>query len=163
MMDRASRRKDRLAAAVIIALGIGVAVLGAGYHTGTLQAMGPGFLPVAFGVALIVVGLSIGLAGGLPEGSTTDLPEVAGPHAAPATAPAWRGWACILGGVAAFVLLGKYAGLVAASFCAVFVAALGDAANTWRTAAVLATVLTLFVVAVFHYGLHVELPLFGSD
>jgi len=73
----------------------------------------------------------------------------------------WRGWLCILGGVAAFVVLGAHGGLVPASFASVFVAALGDRRNSVRDAALLALAMTAFGVVVFHYGLHVLLPLFG--
>ncbi|HEX7639775.1 MAG TPA: tripartite tricarboxylate transporter TctB family protein, partial [Burkholderiaceae bacterium] len=73
----------------------------------------------------------------------------------------WRGWACIVGGVAAFVLLGEHGGLVPASFVSVFVAALGDRGNRVRDAALLAAGMTVFGVLVFHQGLHVLLPLFA--
>ena len=68
----------------------------------------------------------------------------------------WRGWLCIVGGVLAFVVLGERGGLVPASFAAVFISAMGDRRNTWRSAAGL----TALGVVVFHYGLHLLLPLF---
>jgi hypothetical protein len=71
----------------------------------------------------------------------------------------WRGWLCILAGVLLFVLLGAHGGLVPASFASVFVAALGDRGNSVRAAAALAALLTLGGVVVFHYGLHLMLPL----
>ena len=65
-----------------------------------------------------------------------------------------------MGGVLSFVVLGEHGGLVPASFVSVFVAALGDRGNSWRAAAGLATVMTVLGVVVFHYGLHLLLPLF---
>jgi len=72
----------------------------------------------------------------------------------------WRAWGCIVAGVLAFVVLGEHGGLVPASFAAVFVSAMGDRRNTWRSAAALAAGLTALGVVVFHYGLHLLLPLF---
>jgi hypothetical protein len=72
----------------------------------------------------------------------------------------WRGWLCIIGGVGVFVVLGTHGGLVPASFFSVFIAALGDRENTVRSAALLALGLTDAGVVVFHYGLHLLLPLF---
>ena len=93
------------------------------------------------------------------------------PDAHLATAPAetahlsgpvvqWRGWLCILGGALSFVVLGQHGGLVRASFVSVFVAALGDRNNSVRDATLLAALMTSLGVAVFHYGLHLLLPLF---
>jgi hypothetical protein len=72
----------------------------------------------------------------------------------------WRGWICIVAGLLAFVVLGQHGGLVPASFASVFIAALGDRANSVRAAATLAAALTVAGVAVFHVGLHMALPLF---
>ena len=76
------------------------------------------------------------------------------------SAPEWRGWICILGGVIAFVIFGVYGGLVPATFASVFVAALGDRQNNVKQSALLAAALTVFCVIVFHYGLKLQLPLF---
>ncbi|MEJ0045599.1 MAG: hypothetical protein WDN04_05275 [Rhodospirillales bacterium] len=46
-------------------------------------------------------------------------------------APEWRGWICIVASVLAFVVLGKYGGLLPATFAIVFIAALGDRDNVW--------------------------------
>ena len=156
MTSLKSLNKDRLGGLLFITLGAIVLAMGASYSIGTLQHMGAGFVPVTIGVLMVLVGAAIAL--------TATAPGVAAatPHAAEpvSTALAWRGWLCIVGGVAAFVLLGDHGGLVPASFASVFVAALGDRNNTWRSAAVLAAVATLFGVIVFYYGLHLPLPLF---
>ena len=60
-----------------------------------------------------------------------------------------------------FVLLGAYGGLVPATFASVFIAAMGDRKNTWKSAALLGVVMVVFGVIVFHYGLRVQLPLFA--
>ena len=46
-----------------------------------------------------------------------------------------------------------------AAFASVFVAALGDRGNTWKTAAAIGAAMSVFGVLVFHYGLRVQMPL----
>jgi hypothetical protein len=111
--------------------------------------MGPGFMPVVLGVLLAVVGLAMLV--------------VVAPGKTPGAKPAGlsvRGLLCILTGIVSFAVLGSYAGLVPASFFAVFIAALGDRDNTLRDALALALAATVTSVVVFAYGLHLQLPLF---
>ena len=65
-------------------------------------------------------------------------------------------------GLATCLIVSHYARgwVLPASFAAVFISALGDRRNTWRSAAALAAGLTVLGVVVFHYGLHLLLPLF---
>ena len=152
-----SLRKDHLGALLLIALGAAVLVLGYGYRIGSLNRMGAGFIPVALGGLLIAVGIAIGVTAAAPGRAMVDPLPGDGPHGG---APEWRGWLCILGGVVAFAGLGTWGGLVPATFASVFVSALGDRQNHWRGAAVLAGIVTVFCVIVFHYGLKLQLPLF---
>jgi hypothetical protein len=78
------------------------------------------------------------------------------------SAPDWRGWLCITGGVVAFILLAKTAGLLAATFTCVFIAALGDRATTLRAAVTLAGAMAIGGCALFYYGLHIQLPPFAG-
>jgi Tripartite tricarboxylate transporter TctB family len=151
--------RDRLGGALLLATGVAAVVAGVGYGMGSLREMGSGFYPVALGALLVLIGVV------LFATASRD------PGAHPATAPAetahlagpvvqWRGWLCILGGALSFVVLGQHGGLVPASFVSVFVAALGDRNNSVRDATLLAALMTLLGVVVFHYGLHLLLPLF---
>lgn len=149
--------KDHLGALLLIALGAAVLALGLGYRVGTLNRMGAGFIPVVLGVLLILVGVAIGVTAATPgQAMTNPLPG----HGSHAGGPDLRGGICILGGVLAFVVIGRYGGLVPATFASVFVAALGDRENTLRGAATLGAILTAFCVVVFHFGLHLQLQLF---
>jgi hypothetical protein len=47
--------------ALLAALGAGVAIVGRSYRIGQLTAMGPGFLPVALGVLLALIGIGLGV------------------------------------------------------------------------------------------------------
>jgi hypothetical protein len=116
--------------------------------------MGAGFIPVVLGILMTAVGLLIGV---LAKART---PEEIKEQALP-DPPDLRGGLCILAAVGVFVLLGAYGGLVPATFASVFIAAMGDRQNTWKSAAVLGGVMVVFGVIVFHYGLRVQLPLFA--
>ncbi len=151
--------KDHVGGALLVVTGVAVVIAGSGYGMGTLMQMGSGFFPVALGVLLALVGAAL-LAStrraraGTPVEPPAETAHLAGPVVQ------WRGWLCIVGGALAFVVLGEHGGLVPASFASVFIAAMGDRRNTWRSAAALAALMTALGVLVFHYGLHMLLPLF---
>ena len=149
--------KDRIGAALLIALGAGALGLGLTYRMGTLNQMGAGYIPVVLGALMVLVGLAIGLTA-TPAGRGT---AGGGAHGAAARGPEWRGWLCIVGGVIAFVVVGQYGGLVPATFASIFIAALGDRQNTVKSAAALGVGLDVFGVIVFHYGLQLQLQLFS--
>ncbi len=150
--------KDHVGALLLLALGAAVLALGVGYKIGTLNRMGAGFIPVVLGVLMMLAGIAIGVTAA-PPGQREMVNPLPG-HGTHAGGPEWRGWLCILGGVLAFVALGEHGGLVPATFASVFVSAMGDRNNTWKGAAILGAVLTVFCVIVFHYGLSLQLPLF---
>jgi hypothetical protein len=147
---------DHLGAALLIVMGVGVLGLGATYRIGTLSRMGAGFIPVVLGVLMILIGLAIAITASPADRAKPSTNA----HGAIAAGPQWRGWLCILGGVAAFVVFGRFGGLVPATFAAVFISALGDRQSTVKTSAALAAIIDVFGVIVFHYGLHLQLPLF---
>ncbi len=149
--------RDHVGGALLVAAGVAVATAGVGYGLGTLRQMGSGFFPTVLGVLMAAIGAALLASAGRVAGRgepPAEMAHLAGPVVQ------WRGWLCIVGGLAAFVVLGEHGGLVPASFVSVFVAALGDRRNGWRAAAALAAALTLLGVVVFHFGLHLLLPLF---
>ncbi len=163
MTARVRLGRDHIGGAVLLALGAAAVVAGVGYRMGTLRQMGPGFFPVVLGVLMALVGVAILATTPLaPKALDDDAPAVASEYAhLSGPVVQWRGWACIVGGIAAFVVLAAHGGLVPASFVSVFVAAMGDRRNGVRDAALLALVMTAFGVVVFHFGLHLLLPLFA--
>ena len=151
--------KDRLGGALLVATGAAAVLAGGGYGMGTLRQMGSGFYPVVLGALLALIGLVLlATATRAPDAHLATAPAEAAHLAGPVVQ--WRGWLCILGGALSFVVLGQHGGLVPASFVSVFVAALGDRNNSVRDAALLATLMTILGVVVFHDGLHLLLPLF---
>ena len=148
--------KDQVGGALLVATGVAVVVAGVGYGMGTLRQMGSGFFPVVLGVLMTLTGVALlATARRTPAEAPVETSHLAGPVLQ------WRGWLCIVGGMLAFAVLGEHGGLVPASFASVFVAALGDRGNTWRSAAALAALMTMLGVVVFHFGLHLLLPLFA--
>jgi energy-converting hydrogenase Eha subunit E len=145
-----ARKRDFYAGGLMVLFGLVATLKGPGYRVGTLMHMGPGFMPTALGVILIFLGVLIaGTAIGVPAGEDEDiLPE----H------PQWLGWACILAGPLMFIIFGRF-GFIPATFACVFVSGLGDQTATWKSALMLAAVVTVFGVAVFSYLLQIPMPL----
>jgi hypothetical protein len=147
------RKRDFYAGGLMILFGLGIALKGATYRAGTLMHMGPGFLPTALGVILVLVGIAIAAVALAPTASHEDqriLPE----------SPQWWAWLCILMSPVVFIFFGRYFGMAPGTFACVFIAALGDKNATWRGTFVLATVVTIFGVSLFSYFLQVPMPIF---
>jgi hypothetical protein len=147
------RKRDFYAGGLMLLLGLFIALKGLSYRAGTLMHMGPGFLPTALGVLLVLLGIAIAGAALSEDGSAEDqriLPEN----------PQWWGWLCILAGPVLFIVFGYNFGMAPGTFACVFVSALGDRAATWRGSFILATVITVFGVGLFSYFLQVPMPIF---
>jgi hypothetical protein len=162
------RKRDFYAGGLMILFGLGIALKGATYRLGPdvdgdfltklhawLTHMGPGFLPTALGIILVLIGLAITAAAVSPseegdEANQRILPE----H------PQWLAWLCILMSPVCFIVFGYYFGMAPGTFTCVFVAALGDKGKTWLATFVLATVVTVFGVGLFSYFLQVPMPIF---
>lgn len=144
-----TKYKDYIAGGLMFLLGAWAVVKGLGYQVGTLSEMGPGFFPTAVGTILAISGLAIAFTGKPdPKAEEKALP------------PEWRGWFCILISIVAFLIIGKYGGLLPATFAIVFISALGDRQNSIKTAALLAVGVCLICVVVFWWALQVQFPLF---
>ncbi|MGI8526745.1 MAG: tripartite tricarboxylate transporter TctB family protein [Pseudolabrys sp.] len=142
-------KRDYYAGALMVLIGLVAANDGTHYAMGTLRQMGPGYFPVALGVLLIVLGALI--AGTASTGGPAS-EEAALPHSE------WRGWAAIIAGPVAFIILGKYFGMAPATFACVFISALGDRETTLKGAIILASAMTAFGVILFSYLLKIPMP-----
>ena len=146
--------KDQAGAVLITALGVAVTFVGKGYGLGTLTQMGPGYMPTAIGVLLIVVGILIGMTANPAKESVPAAKVEAG-------YPSPRACVCILGGVAAFIVIGTHGGLVPAAFACVFISALADRTNSVRDAALLAAALVAASYVIFSWALKLPLAPFS--
>jgi heme A synthase len=147
------RKRDFYAGGLMILLGLGIALKGSTYRAGTLMHMGPGFLPTALGVILILIGIAIGATALAPSDGQHD-ESILPPN------PQWWAWFCILMSPVAFIVFGRYLGMAPGTFACVFVAAQGDRSATWLSTIVLSTVVTVFGVGLFSYFLQVPMPIF---
>jgi hypothetical protein len=149
-------RRDYYGGALMMLIGIGAVVQGLDYRVGTLTHMGAGFFPVSLGVILACIGVLIAGSAKRPQLRPTAhegmVHEAGGPE--------WRGWICILASIAAFIVLGKWGGLLPATFAITFISAMGDRGNTWLSAFVLASVISISCVVIFWWALQVQFPLF---
>ena len=148
------RKRDHYAGALIALIGAAAAYEGSQYGIGSLDEMGSGFFPAAIGLAMILTGATIAISGRKMEEQTPGLHLYA---ASPAVD--WRGWIAIIAGTCLFMALAEYAGLLPAIFACVFVSALGSKSTRWKEALVLAVCVTAFGVALFAFGLKVQIPI----
>jgi hypothetical protein len=142
--------RDYFGGALMIFIGAAAALQGRNYPIGSLSRMGPGFFPVALGIILVCAGVAII--------ATAKL--AAQDHEEKELPPEWRGWFCICASIVAFVLVGKYGGLVPATFAIVFISSLGDRDNTLKGALILSLAIVAVAVIVFWWALQVQFPLF---
>ena len=142
--------REYIGGVLMLLIGIGAAVKGGSYSIGTLSRMGPGFFPVSLGVIVALIGavLLVGARLAPPE-SPKEVPP-----------PELRGWLCIVLGVIAFGIIGRYGGLIPATFAIVFISALGERENTIKNALALAVLMVVFCLVVFAWALKIQFPVF---
>src|ERR1700733_12197947 len=107
------------------------------------------------GGLMLLLGLGIALASLSPSEDGHD----AGQNILPEN-PQWWAWLCILMSPVLFIVFGRYFGMAPGTFACVAIAALGDKDATWRGTLILASVVTVFGVALFSYFLQVPMPIF---
>ena len=144
-------KQDYYAGGLVALIGAYAALQGQTYKLGTLSEVGPGFFPVAIGVAMIFVGALIAGTAALNADDDQDRAE--------AKSVQWRGWSCILAGPILFIILGNYFGFAPGIFACVFVSAFGDRTATFKTSLALAASVTIFGVALFSLILHLPFPI----
>ncbi len=149
------RKRDFYAGGLMLLIGLFIALKGLTYRAGTLMHMGPGFLPTALGVVLVIIGIAIAGTSFMPneDGSAEDDQRILPEH------PEWWAWFCILMSPVLFIVFGYYFGMIPGTFACVFIAALGDRNATWKSTFILATVVTIFGVSLFSYFLQVPMPI----
>ncbi len=90
--------------------------------------MGPGFLPTALGIILVIIGIAIAA---VPPRRLRTAP-IEDQRILPEN-PQWWAWFCILMSPVLFIFFGSYFGMIPGTFACVFIAALGDKNATWKS------------------------------
>lgn len=123
-------KKDILGAGLICLLGLAAVLQVSATSVSRIAGMGAGALPVLLGSVLMCVGILWLFDSRLSpdEDEDTDI-----------GVSKWRGCCGLASGVFAFLLLGKYGGILPAVFASVFITVLGDSRHTCGSAALLAT------------------------
>lgn len=149
MSSQSLFRREILAGATLAIAGGAFAVTARYYDVGTPRQMGPGFFPLVVGVMLAAIGIVLMLRAGHGE-------DAGGMESF--RRPDTRALASIVSGILAFIVLAEHAGLAPATAACVFLSAFSDRAMTLRAALLLALAVTVAGVGLFHYGLHLQLP-----
>jgi hypothetical protein len=155
LLRDAVHKRDFYAGGLMILIGLGIAIKGATYRLGSPMHMGPGFFPTSLGGLLVLIGIAIAAPAFVPSAPGEEQDESILPEH-----PQWWAWFCILMSPVFFVFFGRYFGMAPGTFACVFIAALGDRDRTWKSTIILASVVTVFGVALFSYFLQVPMPIF---
>lgn len=129
------RHRNRIAGGVLVLIGLFVVFEASGYDLGSFARMGPGFVPIALGVLVAIVGALIAL---VQDDGDEDAP------AAP-----WLPAVFVSAAVLAFALLIERAGLIAATAALVYISGFADKERSWRGLTILFVVLVAAVYLIF--------------
>ena len=136
-----------LPALMLALLGIVVSIVGSGYDTGTLTAMGPGFMPVALGMVLLVIALGLG-AGAIRE-------------AAPEKPLPIRPFVCAAASIILWALLADTTGFFPAALGQLLLANFALPHHNWRLLAFKCFGLSIGAYLLFVTVLGLPMPAFG--
>ncbi len=148
--------KELWPALLMLVIGVATVVGSLNYQVGSLLRMGPGYYPLLLGGLLTLIAIFILL-------SSVSYAPVKNGHDKTSLSFRQRSvtWSLVIVSVILFIIIGKYGGLVPATFLLCFVAALGDRGNSLKAAFFIGLSLTIFAVLVFVYGLKIPFPLFA--
>ncbi|MDF2620696.1 MAG: hypothetical protein K0S00_3355 [Xanthobacteraceae bacterium] len=144
--------RDFFVAALAAAFALILLTFGSHLPMGTALRMGPGFVPRAVGIGLLVVAAAIALRGFLGLRRRRAVASGEPPIQ-------WRGAASIGLGVLAFAVLIQPIGLIASAIVTVFVSSLAQDGDRIGERALLAGGLSAVAGAIFSLGLGLPLPM----
>lgn len=127
------------------ALGVFAAVYAQRYEFGDLNRMGPGYFPVALGIALALLGLLIAIPAFFRHGHAIHVE--------------WKTFALVIGSLLVFAFTLKTLGLIVATVAAVVVSTLADRETRWKGRLLIAGGVAALAYLVFVLGLSMVLPI----
>lgn len=137
--------RDFYAGLLFVAFGIAALVMSQAYPLGSAARMGPGYFPRLLGVLLVVLG---GLQAVISFRAATPVKLEWN----------WRPLAILLFGVALFILLAPWLGIVIAGLVLVFISSAAGREFSWREALIAGLIQGVIAGLLFVYGLGVPLP-----
>lgn len=129
-------RRDFFAGLLLLVIAIAITIAAFDLRIGTPARMGPGFLPLAVGVLLAAVGVSVMISARYNVDPRPTFQNL-------------RPLLALLSGFIAFALLIVDFGLALAAFAAVFLASFAAPGRRWLEAALFAAALSAFAILVF--------------
>ena len=144
-MARIRHPKDFVAGVMFVAVGAAAIVIAANYPLGTAARMGPGYFPRMLGILLIILGAALALRALRLQGE--GLPRWP-----------WRPTVVVLGSVLLFGFIVTRIGLALSTVILIFVASLASHEFRPREALISGVLLAALAIAVFIFGLHLQLP-----
>lgn len=129
-------KRDAVATGLLCLLGLAVALQVSASSVARISGLGAGVLPVLLG-ALLMCGGILWLFDSRFSPDDDDGVDIG--------ASKWRGSCGLASGVFAFLIVGKYGGLLPAVFALAFITVLGDPRHTWRSALFLSCAATIAV------------------
>lgn len=148
------RSKDLIVGAIFVALGLFFATGASHYPLGTASRMGPGYMPLLLGSALVLLGVVVAIAGwrnadaGEDAGEERPLP--------------WRAMGLVVGAIVLFGLTVRGLGFIPTIFLCTFVTSQASRLNSIGFSLLLAATLTGICTLIFIFGLGVTVPTFGA-
>jgi hypothetical protein len=145
--------KDFWSGVMFVAFGVFFAGFARQYDMGTAARMGPAYFPTVLGLLLVAIGLYVGFKGLRLESEDGD-GAVGKFHFKPLL--------LVLGGVSAFGVLLRPAGMVIAISAMIVIASLGSGEFKWKEIIPLTVGLAVLVLVVFIWGLSMTIPIFPA-
>jgi hypothetical protein len=149
-MIRVRSPQDFWAGVLFIAFGVAGLWLNRNYAIGTASRMGPGYLPMALSLGLIVIGAIVAARGLVLQGP-------------PIERAYWRPLVFVLGSMLTFYALVELVGLAISSVLATALAALASRDIRPLELAILSVGMTAFSVVLFVYLLKQPVPIWWFD
>jgi hypothetical protein len=143
--------KDLYAGLMFMLFGVAFTWGATQYSMGTAAKMGPGYFPVILGALLTILGVIIflrSLVGPSIEGSVGRI--------------IFKPGILVFGSIAAFAVLLKTAGLVVSIFAIILLSSLASRESRFKESLISAIVLCIASLAIFVYGLNLQVPVWPT-
>jgi hypothetical protein len=145
-MVQIGNKRDFLSGLMLVGFGSAALFVARNYRVGTAFRMGPGYFPIVLSILLIVIGIIV-------AGLSLRSDEVTSPKLA------LRPLLIVTGATVLFGVFIDGAGMVLTTLGLVVASRLARPGYPWLETAILAVGLSALCVAVFYFGIRIQMPL----